>query len=112
MAKGKSIEVNDTNFEVEVINSEIPVLVDFWAPWCGACRTAGPIIEKLAGEYDGKVKVCKLSVDDGGQTATKYSVMSIPTIILFENGKVVDQVVGVMPSFESDIKGKIDSIIK
>jgi thioredoxin 1 len=109
---GKPVEVNDANFEQEVIKSDIPVLVDFWAPWCGACQTAGPIIEKIAGEYEGKVKVCKLNVDEGRQTAAKYSVMSIPTLILLKDGKVVDQIVGVMPNFEDDIKTKIEAQLK
>ena len=109
---GKPIEVNDTNFETEVINSKIPVLVDFWAPWCGACRTAVPIVEKITGEYEGKLKVCKLNVDEGSQTASKYSVMSIPTFILFKETKLIDQVVGVMPNFESNIKAKIETMLK
>ncbi len=109
---GKSIEVNDTNFEEEVIKSEIPVLVDFWAPWCGACQTASPIIEKIADEYGGRLKVCKLNVDEGSQTASQYSVMSIPTLNLFRDGKVVNQIVGATPNFESDIKEKIESFLK
>lgn len=108
---GKAVEINDTNFESEVIKSGIPVLVDFWATWCGPCQAAGPIIEKIAEEYEGKVKVCKLNVDEGGQTAAQYSVMSIPTLNFFKGGKVVDQIVGVTPDFESDIKGKISKLI-
>jgi len=107
---GKAIEIKDTNFEDEVIKSQVPVLVDFWATWCGPCQTAGPIIEKIAGEYEGKAKVCKLNVDEGRQTASKYSVMSIPTLNFFKDGKVVDQIVGVTPDFEADIKTKINKL--
>ncbi|MDD5455058.1 MAG: thioredoxin [Candidatus Ratteibacteria bacterium] len=108
---GKAIDVNDTNFESEVIKSDLPVLVDFWATWCGACKNAAPIIDKIAVEYEGKIKVCKLNVDDGSQTSSQYSVMSIPTLNFFKGGKVVDQIVGVTPDFESDIKGKISKLI-
>lgn len=112
MEKGRAIEVNDANFEEEVIKSEVPVLVDFWATWCEACRTAGPIMEEIADQYHGRLKVCKLNVDEGSQTSAKYAIMSIPTLNLFKDGKVVDQIVGVTPNFESDIKGKIESFLK
>ncbi|MCK4905726.1 thioredoxin [bacterium] len=108
---GKAVDVNDENFESEVVKATIPVLVDFWAVWCGACQTAGPIIDKIAGEYEGKVKVCKLNVDDGKQTSAQYSVMSIPTLNFFKEGKVVDQIVGMTPDFETDIKTKIEKLI-
>lgn len=108
MAEGKAVVITDANFEEEVIKSDVPVLVDFWATWCGPCQTAGPIIEKIAGEYEGKVKVCKLNVDEGRQTAAQYGIMSIPTLNLFKDGKIVDQIVGVTPNFESDIKAKIE----
>lgn len=108
---GKAVDVNDENFESEVIKATIPVLVDFWATWCGACQTAGPIIDKIAGEYEGKVKVCKLNVDEGANTSTQYSVMSIPTLNFFKEGKVVDQIVGMTPDFETDIKTKIEKLI-
>ncbi len=112
MAGGKTVQVNDVNFEEEVIKSGILVLVDFWAIWCGPCQTAGPIIEKIAGEYEGTAKVCKLNVDEGRETAAKYSVMSIPTLNFFKDGKVVDQIVGVTPNFEEDLKVKIESFLK
>ena len=86
----------DENFDSEVIKSSIPVLVDFWAPWCGPCRIQGPIIEALAREQEGKsVKIGKLNVDENPQTAQSYNVMSIPTIIVFKDGQVAQQMVGV-----------------
>ena len=86
--------VNDENFEQEVLASDIPVLVDFWAEWCGPCRMIAPMIEEIAKEYEGKVKVCKLDVDSAPLSATKYEVMNIPTIIVFKEGDLVDKVVG------------------
>ena len=108
MGKAKSIELTDANFEVEVLKSEIPVLVDFWAPWCGPCRMAAPVLEEMAQTYEGRLKVCKLNVDEGRQTALKYSVMSIPTLNIYKGGDVVDQIIGVTPSYESDLKKKIE----
>lgn len=84
----------DQNFKKEVLKSEMAVLVDFWAPWCGPCQMAGPIIEDLAKEYEGKIKVGKLNVDESPQTAAKYGVMSIPTMILFKEGKEVGRKIG------------------
>lgn len=88
-------EFNDQNFEAEVLKSELPVLVDFWAPWCGPCKAFTPVIEKVAAEYEGKVIVGKLNVDEAPQIASQYSIMSIPSLLLFVNGKVTEQVVGV-----------------
>lgn len=88
------IILTDDNFEQEVLKSDTPVLVDFWAPWCGPCQMMGPIVEELAGEYEGKAKITKLNVDENQITAGKYKVMSIPTFLIFKNGNVVDQMIG------------------
>jgi thioredoxin 1 len=90
-----AMEFTDQNFESEVIKSEKPVLVDFWAPWCGPCQVMGPIVEELAKEVEEKVKVGKLNVDENGQVAQKYGIMSIPTVIIFKNGQIAKQLVGV-----------------
>ena len=88
------VMVTDTNFEQEVLQHKGVALVDFWATWCGPCRMLGPVIAELSEEYAGKVKVCKLNTDEGPQTSSKYGITSIPTIIFFKDGKVVDQTVG------------------
>ena len=93
----KPITFTDDNFETEVINSEIPVLIDFWAAWCGPCRMIAPIVEELAEEYDGKFKIGKLDVDDNQQTAIKYGVRSIPTVLLFKGGEVKETIIGAVP---------------
>jgi len=90
----KPIEITDANFDTEVIQSKEPVLVDFWATWCGPCRAVAPIVEELAKEYNGKLKVGKVDVDANQQTAARYSVLSIPTLLFFKDGKPVEQVVG------------------
>ena len=89
------ITVNDANFDSEVIKSTIPVLVDFWAVWCGPCQMQNPILEVVAKEYQGKVKVAKLNVDENPNSAAKYQVMSIPTLLLFKKGQIVKQMIGV-----------------
>lgn len=91
------LQVNDKNFSSEVLQSGIPVLVDFWATWCGPCRAIGPIIEELAKEFSGRVKITKLNVDDNPATPAQYGVRGIPTLLLFKDGKVLDQIVGSVP---------------
>jgi thioredoxin 1 len=93
---GAVTEVTDVNFQAEVLESAEPVLVDFWAPWCGPCRIVQPHLEELAGERD-DLRVVKLNVDDNPQTAASYGVMSIPTLLLFKNGQVAHQIVGALP---------------
>ena len=96
----KPPEVSDANFEAEVIKSDLPVLVDFWAPWCGPCRMVAPLVEELADEYSGKVKFVKLNTDDNIQTASRYGIRSIPTLLVFKGGKAVEQVIGFRPKSE------------
>lgn len=91
------LALNSANFDAEVLKSDIPVLVDFWAPWCGPCRALGPVIEELATELESKAKVAKINVDDERELAQKYNVMSIPTLIVFKNGEVAETAVGTRP---------------
>ncbi len=103
------IIVNDTNFEAEVINSELPVLIDFWAPWCGPCNMVSPIVEELADDYAGKLKVCKVNVDEAPGVSRQYGIRAIPTLMVFKGGEVVDQQIGVVP--KQVLEGKITPYI-
>lgn len=103
------VYVDDLNFESEVLNSNIPVLVDFWAEWCPPCRMITPIIEELATEYKGKIKVAKLDVDKAPETASKYDITSIPSLIIFKSGTPMEKVVGAVP--KNRLKGMMDSVL-
>ena len=93
---GKAIELTDSNFD-QIVNSDKPVLVDFWAEWCGPCKMIGPVVEELANEYEGKAVVAKLNVDENPQTTAKFGVRSIPTLLVFKKGQVVDKQIGAVP---------------
>lgn len=103
------LHLTDANFKDNVLNSDLPVLVDFWAPWCGPCKVILPTIEELAKEFDKKIKFGKINIDEDGKTATAYGVMSIPTLIFFKKGRPVDQAVGALS--KAELKKKITEII-
>ncbi len=102
-------DVTDQNFDGEVIKSALPVLVDLWAPWCGPCRMVAPVVDGLAEKYEGKVKFCRLNVDENQQTAAKYQIMAIPTLMFFKGGEVVNTVIGAVP--EQALQPKIDELL-
>jgi len=102
-------EITDSNFEKEVIQSETPVVVDFWAPWCGPCRRLAPVTEKLAVDYQGKVKFCKINVDENPEMSSKYQVMSIPFLAFFKGGQQTDSAVGAVP--EAALLPKIEALV-
>ncbi|WP_031516594.1 thioredoxin [Desulfofalx alkaliphila] len=102
-------DINEVDFEQEVLKSDIPVLVDFWASWCGPCRSIAPILDQLSEEYAGRAKVCKVNVDMNQSLAKQYQVMSIPNIVFFKDGKKVDQIVGFTP--KQELAKKLDSLL-
>jgi thioredoxin 1 len=102
-------DITDQDFEEEVLKSDVPVVVDFWAPWCGPCLMLAPLTEKLAKEYEGRIKFCKLNVDDNQKTAMKYQVMSIPLLLFFRGGEKVDESLGAVP--EDMIRPKVETLL-
>lgn len=94
---GNVLELNDSTFEAEVVNSSTPVLVDFWATWCGPCRKLGPVVDEIAESYDGKVKFVKVNVEESLETAKKYSISGLPSLLVFKNGEAVERMAGLMP---------------
>ena len=107
MEQKLEITVNDGNFKEEVISSELPVLVDFWAEWCGPCLMIAPVLEAIALEYKDKLKVCKLNVEEAPATSAGYGIMNIPTLMIFKNGEVVEKIIGAVP--KNDLVKKIDA---
>jgi len=105
----KPADVGDTTWDAEVLNQDKPVLVDFWAPWCGPCRMVAPIVEELADEYAGQVEFRKLNTDDNPRTAAKYGIRSIPTLLVFKGGEPVGQIIGFRP--KSDLKKRLDEAL-
>ena len=103
------VTITDDSFESEVLQSDVPVVVDFWATWCGPCKMIAPILDEVASEYSEKAKIVKLDIDNNQQTATKYNIMSIPSLLFFKNGEIVDQVVGALT--KAQLAQRLDKII-
>jgi thioredoxin 1 len=110
MTSTNIVTLTDANFEEEVLRSQVPVLVDFWAGWCGPCRMLGPLIEELAGEYDGRVKVGKINIDDATKVSDQYGIRAIPTVLVFKGRDVVDQIVGLKS--RRDYKASLDRVLE
>ena len=106
---GKPTAVTDATFEAEVLQSDVPVMIDFWADWCAPCKMVAPVVEELAGDYDGKIKVAKVDVDANPEIAGKYGIRSIPTMLFFKDGKPVNQVVGAVP--KQVLQERLDAIL-
>lgn len=106
---GKTMEVTDGNFEETILNAGKPALVDFWAVWCGPCRIVGPIVEEIADEYDGRAVVGKLDVDNNRETAVKYGIQAIPTLLLLKDGQIADRIVGAVD--KNSIKSRLDALL-
>ncbi len=109
MASDSIMELNNSNFDSEVIRSDKPVLVDFWAPWCGPCRALAPIIEEVSHEYSDKIKIGKVNVDENPEISMRFGIRSIPTLILFKNGQAVEQIIGAVP--KSEIERAIQKVL-
>lgn len=105
-ANGLVTDMSDANFKADVLGSEVPVLVDFWAPWCGPCRMVAPVVDEVAAKFEGQIKVFKLNVDDNPTSASDYGVRSIPTLLIFKDGKVAETVVGAVPA--STLSGTLE----
>ncbi len=105
----KALAVTDDSFEAEVLKSDTPVIVDFWAEWCGPCKMIAPILDEIADEFDGRVKVAKVDVDSNNTTAGRYNIMSIPALLFFKNGEVVDQVIGALP--KSQLTSRVEKVL-
>ena len=103
------VDVTDQTYDAEVMKSTLPVLIDMWAPWCGPCRMVEPVLKKLSDKYDGKVKFCRMNVDENQKTPSQYRVMSIPNMLFIKDGKVIDTAVGAMP--ESALQSKIEALL-
>jgi len=108
MSEAMPSHINDADFEQEVIKADVPVLVDFWAPWCGPCHMVTPMLEELAQEFSAKVKIAKMNVDENPQTPPLYGIRAIPTLILFREGEVVEQITGVVP--KDQLKSKLENV--